>query len=77
MAVTLSEDEGTDHESESDQEGNFMAFTPTAVISETEIVMRTLMMGNSLKMLTWKKHTKSFARLQQKMPWILNYDWKR
>ena len=52
MAVTLSEDEGTDHESESDQEGNFMGFTPTAVISETEIVMRTLMMGNSLKMLT-------------------------
>ena len=77
MAVTLSDDEGTDHESGSDQEGNSMAFTTTAVISETEIIMRTLMMGNSLKMLTWKKHTTSFARLQQKMSWILNYDWKR
>ena len=76
MAITLSDDEGTDHESESDQERNFIAFTATAVISETEIVMKTLMIGNSLKILTWKKHTTSFARLQQKMPWILNYDWK-
>ena len=36
MAVTLSDDEVTDHESESDQEGNFMAFTATNVVSEIE-----------------------------------------
>ena len=36
MAVTLSDDEVFDNESESDQEENFMAFTVTAVISETE-----------------------------------------
>ena len=38
MAVTLSDDEVSDHESVSDQEGNFMAFTATAVVSEIETV---------------------------------------
>ena len=38
MVVTLSDDEGSNHESKSDQEGNFMAFTTTAVVSETKIV---------------------------------------
>ena len=38
MAVTLSDDEVFDHESKSDQEGNFMAFTVTLVVRESEIV---------------------------------------
>ena len=38
MAVTLSDNEVLDHESESDQEWNFMAFTATAIVSETETV---------------------------------------
>ena len=37
MAVTFSDDEVFDHESKSDQEGNFMAFIATVVVSETEI----------------------------------------
>ena len=37
MASTLSDDEVSDHESESDQ-GNFMAFTTTVEVSEPEIV---------------------------------------
>ena len=36
MAVTLSDDEVSDHESESDLEGNFMTFTTTAVVNEIE-----------------------------------------
>ena len=36
MAVTLSDDEVSDHDFESDQEGNFMAFTATTVVSEIE-----------------------------------------
>ena len=36
MVVTLSNDEVSNHESESDQEGNFMAFTTTVIVSETE-----------------------------------------
>ena len=38
MVVTLSNDEVSNHEPESDQEGNFMAFTATAIVSETETV---------------------------------------
>ena len=38
MVVTLSDDKGSNHESKSDQEGNFMAFTASIVISENEIV---------------------------------------
>ena len=37
MAVTLSDDEVSDHESEGDQKRNFMAFTAIAVVSETKI----------------------------------------
>ena len=36
MAVTLSDDEFSNHKSESDQEGIFMAFTATTVASEIE-----------------------------------------
>ena len=36
MAATLSDDKVSDHESKSDQEGNFMAFTATTVVSEIE-----------------------------------------
>ena len=35
-AVILSDDEVSDHEPESDQEGNFIAFTATTVVSEIE-----------------------------------------
>ena len=38
MAVTLSDDEVSNHECESDQEGNFMPFTTTAEVSKPEIV---------------------------------------
>ena len=38
MTVTLSDDEVSDHESESDQEGNFIVFTATVKVSELEIV---------------------------------------
>ena len=38
MAVTLGDDEVSSHESKSDQEWNFMAFTATAVVSETKTV---------------------------------------
>ena len=37
MAVTPSDNEVSDHESKSDQEENFMAFTAIAVVSETKI----------------------------------------
>ena len=38
MAVTLSDDEVSDHESSSDEDGNFIAFTATAVVDESVVV---------------------------------------
>ena len=38
MAVTLSDDEASDHESGSDEDGNFYAFTATATIDESVVV---------------------------------------
>ena len=38
MVVTLSGNEISDHESESNQEGNFMAFIATTIVTESEIV---------------------------------------
>ena len=38
MDVTLSDDEEFGHKSESDQEWNFIAFTATVVVGESEIV---------------------------------------
>ena len=37
MVVTLGDDEVSDHESESDQKGNFMAFIATTMVSEIEV----------------------------------------
>ena len=37
MAVTLSDDEVSDHESSSDEDKNFIAFTATAVVDESVI----------------------------------------
>ena len=38
MAVTLSDDEVSDHESGSDEDGNFIAFTTTTVVDENVVV---------------------------------------
>ena len=38
MAVTLSDDEVSDHESGSDENGNFIAFITTVVVNENVMV---------------------------------------
>ena len=38
MAITLSDDEVSDHESGSDMDGNFIAFTATALVDESVVV---------------------------------------
>ena len=65
MAVTLSDGEVSDDESECDEDGNFIAFTATAVVSES--ISRTFLMGNSLKMHIFKRPTINFTKLLQKM----------
>ena len=41
MAITLSDDEISDHESGSDEDGNFIAFTATAVVDESVVLDET------------------------------------
>ena len=50
MTVTLSDGKVSDHESNCDEDGNFIAFTATVVVDESISVEETLLMGNSLKM---------------------------
>ena len=38
MVVTLSDDEISDHKSSSDEDGNFIAFTATAVVDDSVVV---------------------------------------
>ena len=38
MAITLSDDEVSDHESGSDEDGNFFAFTTTPAVDENVVV---------------------------------------
>ena len=38
MAVTLSDDEISDHEFGSDEDGNFIIFTSTAIVDESVVV---------------------------------------
>ena len=37
IAVTLSDDEFSDHESRNDKDGNFIAFTATAIVDESVV----------------------------------------
>ena len=67
MAVTLSDDEVFDHESSSDEDGNFITFTTTVVVDESVIVEENLLMGNSLNVLICNKLLISFARSLQMM----------
>ena len=45
MVITLSDDEVFDHESGSDEDGNFITFTATAVIDESVVVDENLSNG--------------------------------
>ena len=45
MTVTLSDDEVSDHESGSDDDGNFITFTTTVVVDESVVLKENLSDG--------------------------------
>ena len=49
MAVTLNDDEISDHESGSDEDGNFIAFITTAIVDESVVVKENLSDGELSK----------------------------
>ena len=67
MAVTLSDNEVSDHESGSDEDGNFIAFTATTVVDKSVVVDENPSNGEFLRMLIYKKPIINFARLLQRM----------
>ena len=75
MAVTLSDDEVSDHESGSDEDGNFIAFTATALVDESVVVDENPSNGELSKNADLqdaynklcKKPIISFARFLQRM----------
>ena len=67
MAVTLSNDEVSDNEFGSDDDGNFIAFTATVVVDESVLVDENPSNGDSLRVLICKKPIINFARLLQRM----------
>ena len=67
MAVTLSDGEVSDDDSDCDEDGNFIAFTATAVVMKAYLLKRTFLMGNFLRMQIFKRPTTNFAKLLQRM----------
>ena len=67
IAVTLSDDEVSDDESECDEDGNFIAFTATAVVNESISVEENPSDGELLRTQIFKRPTINFAKLLQRM----------
>ena len=67
MAITLSDDEIFYHESGSDKDGNFIAFTAIVVVNESVVVEKNPFDRNSANVLICKKLLISYARLLQRM----------
>ena len=66
MVVTLSDDEVSNHESESNQEGNFMAFTAIVKVSETKFFDENPSNGELSKNVDLQKAYKKFCKIAAK-----------
>ena len=62
MVVTLSDDEVSDHESSSDEDGNFIAFTTTAVVYESVVVEENLSYGELSKSANLQEAFNTFCK---------------
>ena len=65
--VTFNGSEVSDHESGSDEDGNFFTFTTTAVVNESDLVEEKPFDGELSRVLTYKKLITRYARLLQRM----------
>ena len=67
MAVTLSDGGVSDHESDCDEDGNFIAFTATAVVDESIFVEENPSDGKLSEDADLKRPITNFAKLLQRM----------
>ena len=66
MAVTLSDDEVSDHESGSDEEGNFIAFIATVVGDESVMVDENSFDGELLENVDLQEAYNKFCKVATK-----------
>ena len=71
MAVTFSDDEVSDHQSGSDEDGNFIIFTAIVVVDESVVVEENPSDGELSELLSYKKLLISYVRLLQRMQSVL------
>ena len=67
MVVTLSDDEVSNHESGSDEDGNFIAFTATTIVDKSVVVDKNPSDGELSENANLQEPIISFARLLQRM----------
>ena len=67
MAITLSDDEASDNESDCNEDENFITFTATAVINESISVEENPSNGELSEMQIFKRPIINFAKLLQRM----------
>ena len=67
MAVTLSDGEVSDDESECDKDGNFITFTATAIVNESISTEENPSDGELSRTQIFKRPTINFAKLLQRM----------
>ena len=67
MVVTLSDDEVSDQESGSDEDGNFFAFITTIVVNESELIEENPFDGELSECVDLQEAYNNYARLLQRM----------
>ena len=67
MVVTLSDDEVSNHESGSDEDGNFIAFTATTIVDKSVVVDKNPSDGELSENANLQEPIISFVRLLQRM----------
>ena len=77
MTVTPSDNEVSDHESKSDQEENFMAFTTTAVVSEFEIIAKSPFDGELFENADLQEAYKKLCKIAAKDAMIVDLGLKK
>ena len=66
MTITLSDDEVSDHEFDSDENGNFIAFIATAVVDESVVVDENLSDGELSKNANLQEAYNKFCKVAAK-----------
>ena len=77
MAVTLNDDEVSDHESDSDEDENFITFTATAVVDESVVIEENPSDGELFECSNLQEALNKFCRVAAKDEMSVNLGLKK